>query len=148
MLMSDNLILKVKKVREYAILPTRTNDGDMYDLYSSVSVEIKKDKATIVPLGIAFDIPKGYRIKIFTRSSLPLKKSVIIANGTGIIDTGYKNEVGLILVSFNEESSIIEKGDKVAQFQLEKIVDFTLQEVQELDKTNDRGGGFGSTGEK
>ena len=95
---------------------------------------------------------------------MPLKKQIILSNAVGIIDTGYKDGVGLIChslpyceyinirhsvldgdVLFNNRVEI-KKGDKIAQFQLEKIVDFELEEVEEFDLSNNRGGGFGSTG--
>lgn len=166
---SDNTIkLKFKKLSDTAIVPTQANQGDMFDVYSDEDIIINSFEAKIVHTNIAFDIPDGYRIKIFSRSSLPLKKKIIVSNAVGIIDTYYKNGVGLICHSLpttpcDEKSEIkntfmlfdsllfnnpieIHKGDKIAQFQLEKIVDFELEEVEELDLSNNRGGGFGSTG--
>lgn len=164
------LKLKFKKFTADAIIPTQAHNGDMFDLYANADVEINSYRPTIVPLGIAFDIPDGYRIKVFGRSSLSLKKGIIVSNSTAIIDTGYKNEIGLIchslpLLATDSCKEIIskeqydrgylynnivqiKKGDKLAQFQLEKIEEFELEEVSELDMTNDRQGGFGSTGDK
>lgn len=170
--------LQIKKVREDAIMPTQAHSGDMVDVYAAEDTVVNSFESTIIPLGIAMNIPEGYRIKLFSRSSLPLKKKIVISNSVGIIDTGYKNELGLICHSLpnlkdvevfeykpddnnsNMESSDyyladkilinnpveIKKRDKIAQFQLEKIVDFELEEVQEIDMSNDRGGGYGSTG--
>lgn len=156
--------LQIKKVREDAIMPTQAHSGDMVDVYAAEDTVVNSFESTIIPLGIAMNIPEGYRIKLFSRSSLPLKKKIIISNSVGIIDTGYKNEIGLIChslpycgpicasgaevdidVLFNNPVEI-KKGDKIAQFQLEKIVDLELEEVKELDMSNDRGGGYGSTG--
>lgn len=163
--------LQIKKVRKDAIMPTQAHSGDMYDLYAAEDITIDSRGVTIVPLGIAMDIPEGYRIKVFARSSLSLKKKIIVSNGVGIIDTGYKNELGLLchtlpsydmveLLRKNDSfggSTIlngavllnspveIHKGDKIAQFQLEKIEEFEMEEVEELDMSNDRGGGYGST---
>jgi dUTP pyrophosphatase len=159
--------LKFKKLTDTAIIPTQSHDGDMFDIDSDEDITINSFEAKIIHTNIAFDIPKGYRIKVFSRSSLPLKKRLIVSNSVGIIDPGYKDGVGLICHSLpitpcDEKSEIkntfmlfdnllfnnpieIHKGDKIAQFQLEKIVDFELEEVQELDMSNDRKGGFGST---
>jgi dUTP pyrophosphatase len=165
-------ILKVKKVREDAKLPVQEHPGDSFDLFSAVDITVD-DKPTVIKLGLAFDIPEGYQIHIVPRSSLPLKKGLFVANSFGKIDTGYKDEVGLIVTKINEvEFEIpdlsedktvmygtkrgvfktapieIKKGDKICQFDLVPIQKFKLVEVDEIDKTNDRGGGFGSTGEK
>lgn len=174
--------LKIKKITEDAILPTQAHKGDLFDVYCNKDMTINSFESTIVPLGIAMDIPEGYRIKLFSRSSLPLKKKIVVSNGVGIIDTGYKNELGLICHSLpnlkdveileyklgdNHNNSYMEstdyclnnkilinnpveikKGDKIAQIQLEKIEDFEIEEVAELNTSNDRGGGFGSTDNK
>lgn len=156
--------LQIKKVREDAIMPTQAHSGDMVDVYAAEDVVVNSFESTIIPLGIAMNIPEGYRVKVFSRSSLPLKKKLIVSNSVGIIDTGYKNEIGLICHSLPHSESVcvsrtdldgdvlfnnpivIKKGDKIAQFQLEKIEDFEMEEVEELDMSNDRGGGYGSTG--
>lgn len=157
------LKLQIKKVREDAIIPTQAHSGDMVDVYAAEDVVVNSFESTIIPLGIAMNIPEGYRVKVFSRSSLPLKKKLIVSNSVGIIDTGYKNEIGLICHSLPKEECFInicphadaklennlvfvKKGDKIAQFQLEKIEEFEMEEVEELDMSNDRGGGYGSTG--
>ena len=157
------LKLKFKKLTDTAIIPTQAHNGDMFDIYSDEDIIINSFESKIIHTNIAFDIPYGYRIKVFSRSSLPLKKQIIVSNAVGIIDTGYKNGIGLICHSLpatpcDEKTKIkntfmlfnnpieIHKSDKIAQFQLEKIVDFELEEVEELDMSNDRKGGFGSTG--
>lgn len=157
------LKLKFKKLSDTAIIPTQAHKGDCFDLYSDEDIIIDSFESRIIHTNIAFDIPKGYRIKVFSRSSLPLKKQIILSNAVGVIDTGYKDGVGLICHSlpatpFDDENKTnntfmlfnnpvkIKKGDKIAQFQLEKIVDFELEEVEEFDLSNNRGGGFGSTG--
>lgn len=155
--------LQIKKVRKDAIMPTQAHSGDMVDVYAAEDAVVNSFESTIIPLGIAMNIPEGYRVKVFSRSSLSLKKKLIVSNSVGIIDTGYKNEIGLICHSlpyykycdedsYPEEKSLynnlikIKKGDKIAQFQLEKIEEFEMEEVDELDMSNDRGGGYGSTG--
>lgn len=156
--------LQIKKVREDAIMPTQAHSGDMVDVYAAEDVVVNSFESTIIPLGIAINIPDGYRVKMFSRSSLPLKKKLIVSNSVGIIDTGYKNEIGLICHSLPYSEPVcvprtdldgdvlfnnpieIKKGDKIAQFQLEKIEEFEMEEVEELDMSNDRGGGYGSTG--
>ena len=156
--------LQIKKVREDAIMPKQAHSGDMVDVYAAEDAVVNSFESTIIPLGIAMNVPEGYRVKVFSRSSLSLKKKLIVSNSVGIIDTGYKNEIGLICHSLPYSEPVcvpgtdldgdvlfnnpieIKKGDKIAQFQLEKIEEFEMEEVEELDMSNDRGGGYGSTG--
>ncbi|WP_320637873.1 dUTP diphosphatase [Romboutsia timonensis] len=134
-------------------MPEQAHKGDMFDLFANEDIVLNSFESKIVKLGLAFDIPKGYRIKIFSRSSLPIKKQVIVSNGVGIVDEQYKNQIGLIchtlpknFFGFLINNKVeIKRGDKIAQMQLEKIKDFQIEEVEELDMKNDRGGGFGST---
>ena len=156
--------LQIKKVRKDAIMPKQAHSGDMVDVYAAEDAVVNSFESTIIPLGIAMNVPEGYRVKVFSRSSLSLKKKLIVSNSVGIIDTGYKNEIGLICHSLPYSEPVcvprtdldggvlfnnpveIKKGDKIAQFQLEKIEEFEMEEVEELDMSNDRGGGYGSTG--
>lgn len=155
----EKLKLKFKKLSNTATIPTQAHDGDMFDIYSDEDIFINSFESKIIHTNIAFDIPNNYRIKIFSRSSLPIKKQLIVSNAVGIIDTGYKDGVGLICHSLPLNKGFfikrlinnpieVHKGDKIAQFQLEKIIDFELEETDELDLSNNRGGGFGSTGNK
>lgn len=148
--------LKIELVNQNCKAPERANEGDLYDLFANGNYVINSFQPTIVKLGVKFEIPEGYRIKIFSRSSLPLKKNLLISNGIAIIDTFYRGEVGIILHTVPSYSStdhktlinreaIIMDGEKIAQFQLEKIEDVELELVDKIDTTNDRGGGFGST---
>lgn len=146
--------LKFKKLSNTAIIPTQAHKGDCFDLFSDEDITINSFESKIIHTNIAFDIPNGYRIKVFSRSSLPLKKKIVVSNSVSIIDTGYKDGVGLICHSLPHFDGIalrnnpikVKKGDKIAQFQLEKIEEFEMEEVEELDMSNNRGGGFGSTG--
>ncbi len=147
------MILKTKKINSLSKLPEQAHKGDMFDLFANEDIVLNSFESKIVKLGLAFDIPKGYRIKIFSRSSLPIKKQVIVSNGVGIVDGLYRREVALIchtlpknFFGFLINNKVeIKRGDKIAQMQLEKIKDFQIEEVEELDMKNDRGGGFGST---
>lgn len=145
--------LKVKFLTPTAKMPTRAHEGDLYDIYADEDKEIGS-QPVLVSTGLAFDIPKGYQVRIYNRSSNPLKNGLILSNSLGVIDSGYKNEVKGIFHcighkenDFFRTNHIINKGDKIMQMELVKINDFVLEEVKELDKTNDRGGGFGSTGD-
>ena len=155
--------LEVRKITEDAKLPEQAHKGDMFDVFANDDVEVNSYESVVIPLGIAINIPVGYRIKVFSRSSLPLKKKIIVSNSVGIIDTGYIEEIGLVChtlpilydnntpqILFNNKV-LIKKGDKIAQIQLEKIEEIVIKEVKKIDaKTSAlaRKGGFGSTDKK
>lgn len=146
-------MLKVKLLTSTAKLPQRAHKGDLYDVFANEDMEVGA-VPVLVGTGIALDIPEGYHVKLYNRSSNPLKKGLILANSVGIIDTNYKDELKCIFYCIPHaigagEVSIthqIKKGDKIAQIEMIPIHDFEIEQVEELDKTNDRGGGFGSTG--
>lgn len=147
------LALKIKLLTPTAKMPTRAHEGDLYDIYADEDKEIGSEPI-LVSTGLAFDIPEGYQVRIYNRSSNPLKYGLILGNSVGIIDTHYKDEVKGIFYCVNHKENnffktnhLIKKGDKIMQMELVKINDFDIIETQELDKTNDRGGGFGSTGD-
>ena len=136
--------LGIKLLTPTAKVPTRAHQGDLWDIYADEEVLIVGGESKLVSTGIAFQIPKGYQIRLYNRSSGPLKNKLVLSNGTGVIDTGYKNEVkGQFFTIYGCHQ--IHKGDKIMQMEIVPILDIEFEQVQELDKTNDRGGGFGST---
>jgi len=100
----------------------------------------------LVPTGLIFDIPEGNVLKMFIRSSVALKKGLVMANGTGIIDSDYVEESYMMLQNVTDSLVTIENGDRLVQCMLVPV------EQHELVETNDRptqktsrNGGFGST---
>ena len=121
--------LKFKKLTDTAIIPTQAHKGDLYDCFSNEDITINSFESSMIHLGVSFNIPEGYRLKVFSRSLLPLKKKLIVSNSVCIINTGYKGEIGLIcrsLPSISNDGTLINnpvqihKGDKIAQFNLKR----------------------------
>ncbi len=134
----------VKKLKQNAMLPRKYNKLDAaFDLYSNETVSIRPSETIIVHTGISMEIPQGYYGQIKGRSSMAAKG--IFVTG-GVIDSGYRGEIMIILNSTSSKSYSIEMGDRVAQIVFQKVIDCTIIEVQELDDANDRGGGLGSSG--
>lgn len=98
-----------------------------------------------IPTGLHIAIPAGYMIQICPRSGLAINKGITITNAPGIIDCGYKNEIGVILHNLSDEPFEIRQGDRIAQMILSKVETIKWQSVNEL-TGEDRGGGFGSSG--
>jgi dUTP pyrophosphatase len=139
-------MLKVKKVRQYATLPSKAHDGDLgYDLFAALAVDIMPDETKLVPTGIAIQFPFGYGGIIKDRSSVATKKSLFTV--AGVIDNGYIGEIHVAFHNAGKEVVEINIGDKIAQLVLTPVVTTGVEEVDELVQQDERGaGGFGSTG--
>lgn len=103
---------------------------------------------TLISTGLYFDIPEGYEIQVRPRSGLAFKKGITVLNSPGTIDEDYKDELKIILINTSKEPFTIEPGERIAQIVFAPVTKVEFTEVSELNKTNDRGGGFGHTGTK
>jgi dUTP pyrophosphatase len=113
-----------------------------------------KDRLTIapgeralIPTGCIMDIPEGFSVRLHARSGTSLKQGLVLANAEGVIDSDYVEEVFIILHNISGNAVTIENGDRIAQAELVKNVEYTVEETpaRPLPKTS-RAGGFGSTG--
>ena len=145
-------ILKVKKVRENAKLPTRATVGSAgLDLYACIDEPItlnKGDKA-VIPTGIAIglDDPR-YAAFIYARSGLAIKQGIGLLNSVGVIDSDYRGEVCVGVIKQTEEAYTIQPFERIAQMVIQPVELPEIIEVEELDDTDRGAGGFGSTGKK
>lgn len=143
-------VLKVKKLVEDVKLPGFSHEGDAcFDFFLPADVVVPGfARGEKVPLGIAVEIPKGYFLEIFVRSSTGLKTPLRLANSVGIVDEGYRGELCLILdnVSPLGEAYCLKKGERIAQGMLRKRITPEIVEVSELSDSSRGAGGFGSTG--
>ena len=117
--------------------------------YQGWYIEVPPMSSVIIPTGLCFGIPEGYRVDVRARSGRAAKQMQGLTNGVGTIDSGYKDEIKVLLLNRAAQFAIIRHADRVAQFHLEKVLDTEIQEVDslyELGETEDRKGGFGSTG--
>lgn len=126
----------------------QTKGAVAFDLYSRVNIKIPPWQVTLVPLNIIVKIPKGFFLMIVARSSLALKKNLILANGVGIIDQDYhgeKDEIKASVINFSPKTVFVKKGERIAQGILIKIGKIEKFVKMDKIKKNSRGG-FGSTG--
>lgn len=139
-------MIKIKFTNPDAKLPNRANPTDGgADLASPISTKILPYNHEFIDLGFQMEIPQGYTALIIARSGLGVK-GVRPRNCVGVIDCKYRGNVGLMLENNNDVMIKISKGDRLAQM---LIIPVSLDEyvaVDELDMTEDRGGGFGHTG--
>lgn len=146
--MSKTITLKLKKLDEELPTPAYANPGDAgLDLYAAKDVTLQPGQRAMIPTGIAIAIPQGYAGFVQPRSGLAAKQGFSIVNTPGLIDSGYRGEIGVIGLNTDTKSEItIKRGDRVAQLVIQEVPVVELLEVNELDETERSSGGFGSTG--
>ena len=137
--------LLVKKLDPGAIIPTKANRSDAgYDLYALNGAIIDKHTHKLIKTGISMAIPEGHVGLIWPRSGMAYKYGLDVF--AGVIDSGYRGDIGVILYNSQYNSYEINKGDRIAQILIQKVEDFDLVEVEDLDSTERNSGGFGSSG--
>ena len=145
-------LLGVKRLTDTAILPSFASAGAAcFDLHADLKSEDGCEQIIfsyehIFRTGLAFDIPEGYALMVYSRSGHGFKNDVRLANCVGVIDSDYTGEVKVKITIDNDGSFTVNHGDRIAQAMLIKLPSVQLVEVDEL-KTTERGAnGFGSTG--
>lgn len=144
-----NDTLKVYKRSENAKTPTKGSAlAAGYDIYSSEESSVPAHGQALVATDISIIVPVGTYGRVAPRSGLAVKHG--ISTGAGVIDADYRGEVKVVLFNHSDKDFKIEKGERIAQLVLEKIVNAEIQEIsaEELDTTERGAGGFGSTGTK
>ena len=146
--MSKTITLKLKKLDEGLPAPAYANPGDAgLDLYAAKDVTLQPGQRAMSPTGIAIAIPQGYAGFVQPRSGLAAKQGFSIVNTPGLIDSGYRGEIGVIGLNTDTQNEIvIARGDRVAQLVIQEVPVVELLEVDELDETERSSGGFGSSG--
>ena len=143
--------IRVKKVRENAILPTYGSaEAAGADLYACLSepVTIAPGQTMFIPTGIAMEIPRGYAGLAYARSGLACKQDLAPANKVGVIDSDYRGEFMIALHNHGREVRTVSHGDRIAQLVITPVFTPGFTEVSELSDTKRGAGGFGSTGTK
>jgi dUTP pyrophosphatase len=130
-------------------LPTYAQPGDAgVDLVARESVTIPRGGGrALVPTGIALALPAGYAGFVQPRSGLALRHGVTCLNSPGLIDSGYRDELRVLLVNTDpHESFDVERGDRIAQLVIQQVEHVRFLVVDALDASERGLGGFGSTG--
>ena len=100
----------------------------------------------LVPTGLQIALPEGTEGQVRPRSGLALKHGVTVLNSPGTIDSGYRGEVGVLLVNHGRRPFVVERGERIAQLVVARYVPVRFVEADRLDATERGAGGFGSTG--
>ena len=140
------LKVRVKRLCDGAVLPSRAHESDAgFDLVA-VSVEEDRKRGIVTyGTGIAVEIPEGHVGLLFPRSSV-YRHQLQLANGVGVIDAGYRGEVMLKYRIVQPHISRYGIGDRVGQLVVLELPKVSIEEVGELDGSDRGDGGFGSTG--
>ena len=130
-------------------LPEYQNKGDAgLDIRSNEDITIRSFGWETIGTGLYIIIPFGYEGQMRSRSGLAAKKGIQVLNSPGTIDSGYRDELKVILINHGQWAYKVKKGDRIAQLVISPMTQAKLEEVYELNKDDDRGGGLGSTGVK
>lgn len=140
--------IKFRRLDEAATLPVRAHSGDAgLDLHAAESAHIGPGERWQVRTGLAVEIPEGHAGLVLPRSGLALKHGISLVNAPGLIDAGYRGEVGVLLLN-NDPAEIfrIEPGDRIAQLLVVPFAGVEPVEAEELSDSERGEGGFGSSG--
>src|SRR5262245_41385274 len=108
---------------------------------------VEPGEVTLVPTGLVIEVPEGHFLGIFARSSTPLKRGLMVANGVGVVDSDYcgpNDEIKIEVLNFTSAPVAVRRGDRLAQGILMPYVRAEWKEQHELAKPTR--GGFGATG--
>lgn len=139
------MIVKILKIDSDAIIPNYANEDDAgLDLYSVEELIIKPNKRAAIRTGVKMEIPEGYVGLVWDKSGLALNDG--IKTMAGVIDSGYRGEIKIVLINLSNQDFEIKKGQKIAQMLIQKIEHPEIEIAEFLSESGRGEGGFGSTG--
>ena len=169
--LTSSILIPIEFCNKNARMPIYAHETDAgLDIYSTEDINISPGETILIKTGLKVAIPVGYELQVRPKSGISLKTKLRVANTPGTIDSGYRDEIGIIIENieqpiqdisyhFDTNNKIvidsilhgktysIEKGQKIAQLVLNKISKANFVLVDTVNKIEgDRGGGFGSTG--
>ena len=128
-------------------LPALAQPGDAgLDLRASEAVTLAPGERRLVPTGLTVAIPEGHAGFVLPRSGLAMQKGVTVLNAPGLIDSGYRGEIKVLLINHGAEAVGIERGERIAQLVIQPVAHASLVEEERLPDSARGEGGFGSTG--
>ncbi len=139
--------LGFKRIHPDAVLPAYAHPSDAgMDVRSVEDLVISPGSRVLVHTGLVMLLPPMYEAQVRPRSGLALKHGITVLNTPGTIDSGYRGELGVILINHGESEFKVSKGDKIAQVVIAPVVQPEIFETESVDATDRGEGGFGSTG--
>lgn len=140
-------IVRIRRLSPDVALPSyQTAEAAGFDLAASEDVTVPAGEVRLVPTGLVIAVPHGCFLGIFARSSTPLKRGLMVANGVGVVDPDYAgpdDEIKVQVVNFTKEDVLVRRGDRIAQGIFIPCVRAEWEEGHTRETSR---GGFGSTG--
>jgi|SRR5713101_1711827 len=145
----SSIVVRVHRLDPSVALPKYETPGAAgFDLAASVDMSVAPGEVALVPTGLVIEVPSGHFLGVFARSSTPLRRGLMVANGVGVVDSDYcgpEDEIKIEVLNFTAAPVSIRRGDRLAQG---IIVPFVRAEWQEgSGPARQTRGGFGTTGE-
>jgi dUTP pyrophosphatase len=142
------MTLPVRRLDDRARLPTRAYPGDAgLDLYALDDAVLEPGERASIRTGIAVEIAEGEAGLVLPRSGLASRHGIALVNAPGLIDSGYRGEIRVLLLNTDRQAAFtIAGGDRIAQLVLVKVQTPEVVEVEELAVSERGAGGFGSSG--
>jgi dUTP pyrophosphatase len=141
--------IRVRKLHPQAVVPAyMTEHAAGMDLCAVLDapVMLSPGERTLLPTGLAMEIPPGYEGQVRPRSGLALNKGLALVNSPGTIDADYRGEIGIIIINHGQEPVEFQSGDRIAQLIIAPVTQAVLVETIELSDSVRSCGGFGHTG--
>ena len=139
--------VRIHRLDKTVEMPKYAKKGDAaFDLRSAEEKTVKAGHKELVKTALRIAVPEGYCGLIWDRSGLAAKNGIHCL--AGVLDSGYRGEIVVVLHNLGKEDFLIEKSMRIAQMLIQPIATATLTEVEELDETVRGAGGFGHTGLK
>jgi dUTP pyrophosphatase len=139
--------LPIRRLRDDAVVPTRAYAGDAgLDLAACERVELGPGERATVGTGLAVAIPEGYAGYVQPRSGLAARNGITIVNAPGLVDSGYRGELRVVLLNTDTaEPFVVEPGMRIAQLVIVPVPEIEPVEVDELPDAERGVRGFGSS---
>ena len=155
--MADGYFIKVKKIFKDVELPKLATEGSagadlrayLYDEETNEEIAkiiLQPNQKAKIHTGLAFQLPKSTAMLLLPRSSMGIKKGLILQNTVGLLDSDYTGECLIFVKNIGDEPVEIKNGERLAQAVIVPYIKPVFFEVEELDKTERGAGGFGHSG--
>lgn len=140
--------VRIRRLQQNARIPSYETPGAAaFDLAAAEDLVVPPGEVRLIPTGLVVEVPAGMFLGVFARSSTPLRRGLMVANGVGVVDPDYcgpEDEVKIQVLNFGKEPVQIRAGDRIAQGIFLPSTRVTWDEVEAL--RPDSRGGFGATG--
>jgi dUTP pyrophosphatase len=139
--------LPIVRLREDARIPERAYAGDAgLDLSTCEPLRLEPGERAVVPTGLAVAIPEGFAGFVQPRSGLAARHGIAVVNSPGLIDSGYRGEIRVVLLNTDREHVFaVEAGERIAQLVVLPVPELEIVELDELPATERGVRGFGSS---